>query len=173
MPGPTRTFDDDVQPETYARVRPLLECTLRVWPLRQRIRLAAEKTAPRRARDFLAAVCADWDARGYADVGGLLLSELVSNAVRHVGGEIEVTLQLADGRLTIAVHDDGDGTPAVVPAARRTIGGNGLDIVSRLAESWGTTPDPQGGKTVWCVLAAESAAASRVVNPAQYQSEAS
>ena len=107
------------------------------------------------ARDFLAAACAAWNARGFTEIGGLVLSELVSNAVRHVGGDVEVSLQLADGRLMIEVCDSGDGVPAVMPVALRTIGGNGLDIVSRLAETWGVTPNPSGGKSVWCVLAAE------------------
>jgi anti-sigma regulatory factor (Ser/Thr protein kinase) len=134
------------------------------WPLRQRIRLAAEATAPRRARDFLAAVCAGWDVRRYTDVGGLVLSELVSNAVRHAGTEVEVRLQLTGaggrGRLRIEVHDCGTGSPEVVPPERRTVGGNGLDIVSRLSESWGVTPDGDGspGKSVWCVLAPADAA---------------
>ncbi len=125
------------------------------WPSRQRIRLASDKTAPRRARDFLAAACASWDAHRFTEVGGLVLSELVSNAVRHADGDVEVLLQLSDGRLLIEVGDRGDGLPAVVPPSLRTIGGNGLDIVSRLVESWGVTPDPRGGKRVWCVLAAD------------------
>lgn len=89
------------------------------------------------------------------EAGSLVLSELVSNAVRHTGTEVEVRLQLADGRLKIEVHDEGGGRPAVVPLERRTIGGNGLDIVSRLSESWGVNPDANGGKSVWCVLAPE------------------
>jgi len=134
-------------------------------PLRQRIRLRSEPTAPRRARDFLGAVCAGWNEPGFVDTGGLLVSELVSNAVLHARTPVEVLLQLADGRLLIQVHDDGSGVPAVVPAANRVIGGNGLDIVSRLAESWGVTPDGPGdadadgaenkragGKSVWCVI---------------------
>jgi hypothetical protein len=124
-------------------------------PLRQRLPLVSDTTAPRKARDFLTAVCADWNARGFIETGGLVLSELVSNAVRHVGGFLEISLRLADGRLTIEVRDEGDGVPAVVPIARRTVGGNGMDIVSRLAESWGVTLNPGGGKSVWCVLAPE------------------
>ncbi len=123
--------------------------------MRQRIRLASESTAPRSARDFLTAVCTRWDVTHFLNSGGLVLSELVSNAVRHAGTEVEVLLQLDRERLLIQVHDKGDGLPAVVPEPLRTIGGNGLDIVSRLAESWGVTPDPRGGKSVWCVLAPE------------------
>jgi two-component sensor histidine kinase len=124
--------------------------------LKQRIRLVSDTTAPRRARDFLRETCAAWDAARFAEIGGLLLSELVSNAVRHADGGIEVSLELADGRLLIQVRDDGDGVPAVVAPALRTIGGNGLDIVSRLAESWGVTPLPGGGKNVWCVVASNA-----------------
>jgi len=139
------------------RVRPVLESTLRRWPpTKQRLRLAADPAAPGRARDFLGAVCAEWEASGFVEVGGLVLSELVSNAVLHAGGFIEVSLQLADGLLSIEVHDDGDGVPAVVPPARRTVGGNGLDIVSRLTRSWGVTRDQGGGKTVWCLIAPEA-----------------
>lgn len=137
------------------RVRPVLESTLRRWPSKQRLRLAADPTAPRRARDFLAEACADWHALGFVEVGGLVLSELVSNAVRHVGGIVEVSLHIADGLLTIEVRDEGGGVPAVVPQSRRTIGGNGLDIVSRLTRNWGVTLNPEGGKSVWCVLAPE------------------
>ena len=139
------------------RVRPVLESTLRRWPpTKQRLRLAADTTAPRRARDFLGAACAEWDTPGFVEVGGLVLSELVSNAVLHVGGFIDVSLRIADGLLSIEVRDDGGGVPAVVPPARRTVGGNGLDIVSRLTRSWGVTPDPDGGKTVWCLVAPEA-----------------
>jgi hypothetical protein len=128
---------------------------LPAWPLRQRIRLASEPTAPRRARDFLDAVCTGWNATRFVATGGLVLSELVSNAVRHAGTPVEVRLQLTDGRLLIQVHDGGGGRPEIVPPALRTVGGNGLDIVSRLSESWGVTPDGNGGKSVWCVLAPE------------------
>jgi hypothetical protein len=138
-----------------ARRGSALESALPERPLRQRIRLVPEPTAPRRARDFLSAVCAGWDAAHFEEAGGLVLSELVSNAVRHGGTGIEVRLQLAAGRFLIEVHDGGGGVPRVVPPERRTVGGNGLDIVSRLSESWGVSPDGNGGKSVWCVLASK------------------
>jgi anti-sigma regulatory factor (Ser/Thr protein kinase) len=128
----------------------------------RRLRLASHPTAPRQARDFLAATCALWAAERFLETGGLVLSELVSNAVMHAGTEVEVELQLTGDRLRMSVHDDGPGLPRVVPAHQRTIGGHGLDIVSRIAESWGVAPDPAGGKSVWCVLqAAEVSTAAR------------
>lgn len=110
-------------------------------------------TAPRRARNLVAQVCADWNGEGFSELGQLVISELVSNAVLHAGTPIEVELRLDGDRLMMRVHDDGEGLPAIVPPERRTIGGVGLDLVSRVALSWGVTPDPHGGKDVWCVLA--------------------
>lgn len=117
-------------------------------------RLSPERSAPRRARDLVARACATWQGERFSELGQLVISELVTNAVVHSGTPIEVVLELDDDRLTMRVHDDGDGVPIVVPQRMRTIGGVGLDLVSRVAHSWGVTPDPHGGKDVWCVLAA-------------------
>lgn len=121
---------------------------------RRLARLSPETTAPRLARDFVAQACAAWHGERFLEIGQLVISELVSNAVLHSGTAIEVELRFDGNRLTLRVHDDGDGLPAVVPAAQRTIGGVGLELVSRVAQSWGVTPDPHGGKDVWCVLSA-------------------
>ena len=119
------------------------------------LRLAPEITAPRAAREFVARACAVWCGEQYSELGQLVISELVSNAVRHTGTPIEVEVQLESDRLWLCVHDEGEGVPAVVPAEQRTIGGLGLDLVSQVAQSWGVTPNPHGGKDVWCVLSAE------------------
>ncbi len=121
---------------------------------RRLARLSPETTAPRRARDLVAQACAAWHGEQFVEIGQLVISELVSNAVLHSGTVIEIELRFDGNRLTMRVHDDGDGLPAVVPAAQRTIGGVGLDLVSRVAQAWGVTPDPRGGKDVWCVLSA-------------------
>ena len=121
--------------------------------LRRLARLSAETTAPRRARDLVAQACAAWHGEQFLEIGQLVISELVSNAVLHSGTAIEVELRLDGDRLMMRVHDDGAGMPTVVPPEQRTIGGVGLDLVSRVAQSWGVTPDPRGGKDVWCVLA--------------------
>jgi anti-sigma regulatory factor (Ser/Thr protein kinase) len=85
-----------------------------------------------------------------------VISELVSNAVLHSGTEIEVELRFEHGELRMRVHDGGDGMPAIVPPEQRTLGGVGLDLVARATRSWGVTPDPHGGKDVWCVLSEDS-----------------
>ena len=130
-----------------------MECAVSEPSRRRRARLSPETTAPRRARDLVAQACAAWHGEQFTELGQLVISELVSNAVLHSGTEIEVELRLDEqDRLILRVHDDGDGVPAIVPPDHRTIGGVGLDLVSRVAQSWGVTPDPRGGKDVWCVL---------------------
>lgn len=123
---------------------------------RRLARLSPEATAPRLARDLVAEACSAWHGEQFTEIGQLVISELVSNAVLHSGTPIEVELRLDRDHLVIRVHDDGDGLPAIVPPQYRTVGGVGLDLVSRAAQSWGVTPDPHGGKDVWCVLSSAS-----------------
>jgi anti-sigma regulatory factor (Ser/Thr protein kinase) len=128
-----------------------------VQPSRRRLaRLSPETTAPRSARDLVAQACAAWHGEQFTELGQLVISELVTNAVRHSGTAIEIELWLDGDRLIMRVHDDGDGMPMIVPQDQRTTGGVGLELVSRVSQSWGVTPDPRGGKDVWCVLSAPS-----------------
>jgi anti-sigma regulatory factor (Ser/Thr protein kinase) len=84
------------------------------------------------------------------DVALLLVSELVTNAVRHAGGgDFEVRVTVDDGGLRVAVHDADTHPPSVRPRADFSSGGLGLRIVEGLAEAWGFSSEPTGGKTVW------------------------
>jgi anti-sigma regulatory factor (Ser/Thr protein kinase) len=123
-------------------------------PKRWRLRLAAQVTAPREARDFVGQVCASGNAEECSELGQLVISELVSNAVRYSGTAIEIEVRLESDQLWLCVHDDGAGMPMTVPPGSRTVGGVGLELVSRVSSAWGVTPDPRGGKDVWCVLPA-------------------
>ena len=73
----------------------------------------------------------------------LVVSELVTNAVRHGRGRVALSLALAsDGRPTGEVADEGD--PFKAPLVRPTEGepgGWGLWIVASLAERWGVSDD--------------------------------
>jgi len=102
------------------------------------------------------------------DDAALLVSELMSNTVRHGGETALVTATLRDGSLRVAVHDDGAGLPAMhdeLPDLSTT-SGRGLQIVDRVADRWGVELDDGGpGKTVWFQLdagAAPGALRSRV-----------
>jgi anti-sigma regulatory factor (Ser/Thr protein kinase) len=79
----------------------------------------------------------------------LLLSELVSNAVKYGGeGDIRVILERYDGRFRTEVVDQGDGFMA--PLRDRidvdTPGGWGLPLVQTLSDRWGAH---QGSTHVW------------------------
>ncbi|MFD8978840.1 ATP-binding protein [Streptomyces sp. NPDC059564] len=115
--------------------------------------------APGRARALLRAQLAEWtvDAEP-ADRAELLLSELVTNAVRHArapqGRDIGIRIARYDGVLRVEVADAGPAvklTPQVV--AEWDERGRGLAIVAALAERWGCCPRLHGiGKTVWAEI---------------------
>jgi anti-sigma regulatory factor (Ser/Thr protein kinase) len=89
----------------------------------------------------------------------LLVSELVTNSVRHAGqpADAPIGVQVNNGSASVrlAVHDGGHGFPfpaQEVPVAPLVAGGRGLAIVAALSETWGVDSNPDGC-TVWCQLA--------------------
>ncbi|MFD6181500.1 ATP-binding protein [Streptomyces goshikiensis] len=112
--------------------------------------------APAQARALLRAQFTEWDIGAEpTDSAELLLSELVTNAVRHArapqGRGIGVRLARYDGMLRVEVADAGPPvklTPQVVADGDEQ--GRGLAIVAALAERWGQCPRRNGiGKAVW------------------------
>ena len=74
----------------------------------------------------------------------LLVSELVTNAVRHAGGEVvRLVVRHADGRLRVEVHDPGRGFELREPADDPVrASGWGLVLVDELADRWGVDSTP-------------------------------
>ncbi|HVM28797.1 MAG TPA: SpoIIE family protein phosphatase [Mycobacteriales bacterium] len=100
---------------------------------------------------------AQWAAEQGVDVGEveLLVTELVTNALRHGGPGVDLWLRRRpQGGVRLEVVD---GHAATVPVVRapspEAEGGRGLVIVQALAERWGTDR-LAAGKSVWCELAA-------------------
>jgi serine/threonine-protein kinase RsbW len=84
----------------------------------------------------------------------LLVSELVTNSVRHAhlmsDATIRVSVAMSDGVLRLEVEDPGEGAIAAVAPDWEYGGGFGLYLVEILAQRWGSTND---GKTcVWAEL---------------------
>ena len=83
----------------------------------------------------------------------LVLSELLSNALRHAMPLPETKLgvgwSLDTGSVRVAVKDGGGQTrPELGTPTQATTGGRGLRIVERLSNRWGTSDD-ENGTTVW------------------------
>jgi two-component sensor histidine kinase len=86
----------------------------------------------------------------------LVMSELVSNAVKHAaplpGGEVRVGWSIAADRMHLEITDGGSVTrPNPEVATVFALGGRGLDIVRTISEQWGVTQDGDC-VTVWADL---------------------
>jgi anti-sigma regulatory factor (Ser/Thr protein kinase) len=84
----------------------------------------------------------------------VMVSELVTNAIRHGKPEITLHLRLSPDRLTVAVSDLGEApVPRIIPTPPSTqLYGRGLMLVNALAARWGVSSNSGIGKTVWCDL---------------------
>jgi len=101
----------------------------------------------------------------------VVLSELMSNAVRHArpiaGGVLLVGWRLADDELTIRVTDGGS-VKRIEPrdSSPMADSGRGLHIVERLASTWGVTDHAGALRSVWAILPVhERPVALRLVRP--------
>lgn len=114
------------------------------------LELPRASAAPRIARLRLTEwLGAELDRSGLEDAP-LLVSELVTNAVVHGRGRIQLRAQLDDGRLLVHVFDGGDGfAPSIRERRVDGGGGRGLGIVEAAASQWGVR---QGTADVWFEL---------------------
>ena len=80
----------------------------------------------------------------------LALTELVSNAIRHGAGPVDVELVAERGTLRLNVSDSSDVMPHQPAAAGSAPGGRGLMLIGKVTTGWAADPRPAGGKTVWC-----------------------
>ena len=85
----------------------------------------------------------------------LVVSELVTNAVRYAQSKISLRLVL-EGGLFIEILDDSAALPRLRQAADDDERGRGLQVVSQIAQRWGTRRTGTG-KVVWCELPLPSA----------------
>ncbi len=108
-----------------------------------------------RSRRFVAEVL-ERSGKGASDAVLLVASELVTNAVRHGDGDVELRIDVDDGHVRLEVLDDGH---VKVTAPRRApsptaLGGRGLHLVREASNRWGAGFDPAGRTRVWAELPA-------------------
>jgi anti-sigma regulatory factor (Ser/Thr protein kinase) len=127
--------------------------------LTARFDLLADTSAAGQARRLVSQLLAAWNRAEDVEVARLLISEVVSNAVRFAG-------RLTALQLALVAHPDrirffvGDGSP--LHPVLRTVhpsdeSGRGIHLVASLASAWGVVdprPNEGHGKQVWFELCA-------------------
>ncbi|WP_327068031.1 SpoIIE family protein phosphatase [Kitasatospora sp. NBC_01302] len=109
--------------------------------------LAVDRSEVRRARQLVRDQLAAWQLTALSDTTELLVSELVTNAVRVARDYVQLQLIRVD-KLLVEVSDDNHNLPSLEPAESMDENGRGLNLVSKLAERWGTARKAVG-KVVW------------------------
>ncbi|WP_327127539.1 SpoIIE family protein phosphatase [Streptomyces sp. NBC_01727] len=110
--------------------------------------LALDPREVARARRLVRGKLLDWDLPEAVESAELMVSELVTNAVKH-GRTHHIGLRLVrTGALLCEVSDDEPAPAALLNASAHDEFGRGLLVVSGLAREWGTSTTARG-KTVW------------------------
>ncbi|MEV4232065.1 SpoIIE family protein phosphatase [Streptomyces bobili] len=109
--------------------------------------LPADPAAVAEARKAAARRLSDWDLAELAFTTELVVSELVTNAIRYATGPIRLRL-IRERALVCEVHDGGATTPHVRHPRTTDEGGRGLLLVSQVTRRWGTRFVPDG-KIIW------------------------
>jgi anti-sigma regulatory factor (Ser/Thr protein kinase) len=139
------------------------------WPLSRAMPpLAALPTAPGCARADMRAALAAWKMTSLTDTAELVVTELVTNAVRasappgsspsHLVGGMPVVriCLLTDGiQLRVEVWDEANGVPVLRQTPGYAESGRGLALVEAMTEGcWGWHPTARGqpGKCVWAEM---------------------
>ncbi|MFG2626993.1 SpoIIE family protein phosphatase [Streptomyces sp. NPDC048473] len=140
----TRHGEDDIA-LLMARIQGMEADAVGDW------RLPPEPRSVGRARELARGQLLAWDLEELVDTTELLVSELVTNALRYGEGEIRLRL-LRDRTLVCEVWDAGLVQPRRRRARDTDEGGRGLQLVGLLSVAWGSRRTPRG-KTVWFELA--------------------
>jgi anti-sigma regulatory factor (Ser/Thr protein kinase) len=125
---------------------------------RVRVDLRSAPQAPRLSRAVVTDVLLGVGLPELVDTAVLLVSELVTNALRYGGGPRELLVQVDGEAVDVGVRDSSPQPPHPVaqggPGAVLVVNGGlaengrGLLLVELLADSWGWRPE-NGGKLVW------------------------
>jgi anti-sigma regulatory factor (Ser/Thr protein kinase) len=127
--------------------------------------LPVDVSAPGAARHVVARYLGDLVSPSVFDNAQLLISELVTNSVRHSGAaageQLTIRVDLARAWCRVEVEDAGhDGVIAPRRPDRAQGSGMGLNLVQMLSERWGLERACEGGTRVWAQLSRGAVGAS-------------
>ena len=104
-------------------------------------------------RRLVRTLLADWGYDGLADTAELLVSELITNGIKHARSYVHVAVR-ANGELRITVTDS---RPDLLPVPLDDMSnadadsGRGLALVATLSDDWGVHRDGSS-KSIWFLL---------------------
>ena len=110
--------------------------------------LGRELTSVGQARTLIREPMERWGLKDMIPVTELLVSELVTNALRYSPGPVTLRL-VREGALVCEVGDNSAALPRLRQAGRDDENGRGLQVVSQFAQRWGARRT-RTGKVVWC-----------------------
>ncbi|WP_319126867.1 ATP-binding protein [Streptomyces europaeiscabiei] len=133
----------------YQVTEPQLRCVLP---------FEAEPTEVSLLRKAAAAQLSQWGMGGNAEEAALVVTELATNVLKHVGEGSSATLILEtrSERLRVEVHDKSRVIPTPRTAGCTEECGRGLHLLAALALDWGTDQTARG-KAVWCEISLDPA----------------
>ncbi|WP_406314169.1 ATP-binding protein [Streptosporangium sp. NBC_01639] len=163
------------EPDGWERWLSMLDCVLPPGGLPpwtgddshiEHLQLAArslrhDPRAARTARDFTSTALYGWELAPLVDDTGVVVSELVTNAVRHGihggGGlgpvqTIRVVLCHTGNSLLCVVTDPSDQGPSLREPDDEAESGRGLQLVQGISQMWGWAPLRSRGKAVWATF---------------------
>ncbi|MDX2819379.1 ATP-binding protein [Streptomyces sp. PA03-5A] len=120
------------------------------WPLEH------ELASVGRARRLATAQVRSWGLGNLADTAELLVSELVTNALRHARGPVRMNLRVAEGHLRCEVEDISSRAAVRRVTDTDAEGGRGMEILDLLSDAWGSDLTATG-KTTWFELSPAAA----------------
>jgi PAS domain S-box-containing protein len=107
--------------------------------------------AARHARQFISDVLVEWHLLEPRETIVLLVSEVVTNALFHTGGEVDLLMIRLPNRVRVEVGDQVSTAPLNLGAGLLEESGRGVPLLAGFSDRWGSFPRGQG-KVVWFEL---------------------
>ncbi|MFE5792966.1 SpoIIE family protein phosphatase [Streptomyces sp. NPDC056503] len=138
--SPTRRHADDTT-VLLARTRAVAPADVAEWQFPQDLEAVA------RARRLVGTQLAHWGLDDLVFTTELVVSELVTNAMRYTEGPVSLRL-IRDQVLVCEVTDTSNSHPRLRRAVSTDEGGRGLFLVAQVTSRWGSRYS-DSGKTIW------------------------